>query len=156
MVRPALARLTARHPEIKLRVICSRFPNWPEINVEPIPWSEGTEAASLAAAHIGVMPLTDDAWSRGKCAFKLLQYMAASLPCVASPVGANTEAVIDGFNGFHAGGDLEWERSLERLIISAPLRARLGANGHAHVAKRYSMRAYQTHYLAMLARLAAE
>ena len=123
MIRPALGRLTVRHPELKLRVICSRFPNWPEINMERVVWSEATEAASLAAAQIGVMPLTDDAWSRGKCAFKLLQYMAASLPCVASPVGANTEAVIDGFNGFHATGDLDWERSLERLIISAPLRA---------------------------------
>lgn len=155
MIRPALGRLTVRHPELKLRVICSRFPNWPEIDIERIAWSEATEAASLAAAHIGVMPLTDDAWSRGKCAFKLLQYMAASLPCVASPVGANTEAVIDGFNGYHAADDLEWERSLERLITSAPLRARLGANGHAHVARRYSMRTYQTHYLALLARLAA-
>ncbi len=156
MVRPALARLTIRHPELKLRVICSRFPNWPEINVERVAWSEATEAASLAAAHIGIMPLTDDAWSRGKCAFKLLQYMAASLPCVASPVGANTEAVIEGFNGFHARDELEWERGLERLIVSPPLRARLGANGHAHVAKRYSLRAYQTHYLSLLARLAAE
>jgi glycosyltransferase involved in cell wall biosynthesis len=73
---------------------------------------------------------------------------------VASPVGANTEAVIDGFNGFHATGDLEWERNLERLIASAPLRARLGANGHAHVARRYSMRTYQTQYLTLLARLA--
>jgi glycosyltransferase involved in cell wall biosynthesis len=155
MIRPALGKLTVRHPDLKLRVICSRFPNWPEINLEPVPWSEGTEAASLAAAQIGVMPLTDDAWSRGKCAFKLLQYMAASLPCVASPVGANAEAVMDGFNGFHAMGDLEWERNLERLITSAALRARLGANGHAHVARRYSMRTYQTQYLALLARLAA-
>jgi glycosyltransferase involved in cell wall biosynthesis len=155
MIRPALARLTARHPLIKVRVICSAFPNWPEINVERIAWSEATEAASLAAAHIGVMPLTDDAWARGKCAFKLLQYMAASLPCVASPVGANTEAVIDGFNGLHADSVLAWERNLERLIVSAPLRARLGANGHAHVAKRYSMQAYQSNYLALLARLAA-
>jgi glycosyltransferase involved in cell wall biosynthesis len=122
--------------------------------MERVVWSEATEAASLAAAQIGVMPLTDDAWSRGKCAFKLLQYMAASLPCVASPVGANREAVIDGVNGFHAAGDLDWERGLERLINSAPLRARLGANGHAHVAQRYSLRAYQTQYLALLARLA--
>jgi glycosyltransferase involved in cell wall biosynthesis len=101
------------------------------------------------------MPLTDDAWSRGKCAFKLLQYMAASLPCVASPVGANTEAVIDGFNGFHARGDVDWERGLERLILSAPLRAKLGANGYVHVAERYSMGTYQMRYLALLARLAA-
>ena len=101
------------------------------------------------------MPLSDDEWARGKCAFKLLQYMAASLPCVASPIGANTEAVIDGFNGFYASSLEEWERGLERLIGSAELRARLGANGRAHVAQRYAMRTYQANYLALLARLAA-
>ena len=154
MIRPALARLTVRHPQLKLRIICSRFPDWPDVRVESIRWSEATEAVSLAAAHIGIMPLTDDAWSRGKCAFKLLQYMAASLPCVASPVGANTEAVIDGRNGFHATDLAAWEDALERLIASAPLRAALGANGHAHVAERYSMQAYRTRYVELLARLA--
>jgi hypothetical protein len=86
MIRPALARLTKRFPTLKMRVICSEFPDWSDVNVERVPWSAATEAHSLAGAHIGVMPLTDDAWSRGKCAFKLLQYMAAALPCVASPV----------------------------------------------------------------------
>jgi glycosyltransferase involved in cell wall biosynthesis len=109
----------------------------------------------LAAAHIGVMPLTDDAWSRGKCAFKLLQYMAAGLPCVASPVGANTEAVIDGVNGFHARTDDDWERSLQSLIESPELRARFGANGRAHVESRYAMRRYQERYLELLRRLAS-
>jgi glycosyltransferase involved in cell wall biosynthesis len=155
MIRPALARLTARHPALKVRVICSAFPNWPEVNLERIAWSEATEAASLATAHIGVMPLSDDQWTRGKCAFKLLQYMAASLPCVASPIGANTEAVIDGYNGFYAASVEDWERSLERLIVSPAMRAQLGANGHAHAARRYSMRAYQSNYLALLTRLVA-
>ena len=154
MIRPALARLAGRHPTLKLRVICSQFPDWPEISVERIPWSSQTEAGSLAGAHIGVMPLTDDAWSRGKCAFKLLQYMAASLPCVASPVGANTEAVLDGVNGFHARSIDEWELTLERLIASPDLRARCGANGHAHVEKRYALRTYQANYVALLTRLA--
>jgi glycosyltransferase involved in cell wall biosynthesis len=138
-----------------MRVICSRFPDWPEVNVEKIEWSTATEAGSLAAAHIGVMPLTDDEWARGKCAFKLLQYMAAALPCVASPVGANTEAVIDGVNGFHARTAEEWERSLESLIQSPELRARFGASGRAHVESRYSMRSYQAQYLELLSRLAA-
>ncbi len=155
MIRPALAHLTIRHPTLKMRVICSRFPVWPEVNVECIAWSSATEAKSLAEAHIGVMPLTDDAWSRGKCAFKLLQYMAAALPCVASPVGANTEAVIDGVNGFHARSAEEWERSLESLIVSPELRARFGAAGRAHVESRYSMRAYRERYLQLLERLAA-
>jgi glycosyltransferase involved in cell wall biosynthesis len=154
MIRPALARLTTRHPTLRMRVICSRFPDWSEVNVERIAWSSATEAKSLAAAHIGVMPLTDDAWARGKCAFKLLQYMAAALPCVASPVGANVEAVIDGFNGFHARNDEEWERSLEALIQSPELRARFGASGRAHVESRYAMRTYQTRYVELLSQLA--
>ncbi len=156
MIRPALARLTTRYPTLKMRVICSRFPDWPLINVERIAWSSATEAKELAAAHIGVMPLTDDEWARGKCAFKLLQYMAAALPCVASPVGANTEAVIDGFNGFHARTVDDWERHLEALIRSPELRARLGASGRAHVESRYAMRTYQARYLELLQRLAQE
>ena len=83
------------------------------------------------------------------------QYMAAALPCVASPVGANTEAVIDGFNGFHARTDDDWERHLEALIRSPELRARFGASGRAHVESRYAMRTYQARYLELLQRLAA-
>ncbi len=154
MIRPALARLTARHPALKVRVICSAFPAWPEINVESIAWSEATEATALAAAHIGIMPLTDDEWSRGKCAFKLLQYMAASLPCVASPIGANTEAVLDGVNGFHAATVEDWESRLEALIVSPELRARFGAGGLRHVEQRYSMQAYRANYAALLVSLA--
>jgi glycosyltransferase involved in cell wall biosynthesis len=154
MIRPALARLATRYPTLKMRVICSRFPDWAEVNIERVAWSSATEAAALATAHIGVMPLTDDEWARGKCAFKLLQYMAAALPCVASPVGANTEAVIDGVNGFHARNTEEWERSLESLIQSSELRARFGANGRAHAESRYSMHTYQARYLELLTRLA--
>jgi Glycosyl transferases group 1 len=155
MIRPALARLTMRYPTLRMRVICSRFPQWPDVAVEPVAWSAATEAKALAGAHIGVMPLTDDEWARGKCAFKLLQYMAAALPCVASPVGANTEAVVEGFNGFHARDDAEWERHLESLIRSPQLRARFGANGRAHVESRYSMRSYQTRYAELLSSLIA-
>jgi len=154
MIRPALARLAGRHPALKVRVICSRFPQWPEVQIEQVPWSSETEVSSLATSHIGIMPLSDDEWTRGKCAFKLLQYMAASLPCVASPIGANTEAVIDGVTGFHAKRLEDWEHSLALLIDSPQLRARLGAGGRAHVEERYSMRAYQARYVQLLQRLA--
>ncbi len=151
MIRPALARLTKRHPTLKMRVICSEFPDWNDVQVERLPWSAATEAHSLAGAHIGVMPLTDDAWSRGKCAFKLLQYMAAALPCVASPVGANTEAVLDGINGYHATGVDEWERSLEKLIASPQLRATFGARGRQHVEQRYALAQLSRELLELLA-----
>jgi glycosyltransferase involved in cell wall biosynthesis len=81
--------------------------------------------------------------------------MAAALPCVASPVGANTEAVLDGFNGFHARTADEWEKGLEALIQSPELRARFGANGRAHAEARYAMHSYQKRYLELLARLAS-
>jgi len=81
--------------------------------------------------------------------------MAAGLPCVASPVGANTEAVLDGINGFHAKDVAEWERSLARLLESPELRARFGAAGREHVEERYALRTYRTNYLRLLSRLAA-
>jgi glycosyltransferase involved in cell wall biosynthesis len=138
-----------------LRIICSRFPDWPEVSIERVEWSSAIEADSLATAHIGVMPLTDDEWARGKCAFKLLQYMAAALPCVASPVGANTEAVIDGVTGLHARTADDWERHLETLIASPQLRAQLGASGHVHVESRYAMQSYRARYVELLTRLVA-
>jgi glycosyltransferase involved in cell wall biosynthesis len=156
ILRPALARLSARYPALRLRIICSRFPQWQDVRIEQVPWSPAAEIAALAGAHIGVMPLTDDEWARGKCAFKLLQYMAASLPCVASPVGANTEAVIEGRTGYHARNDSEWEHALERLIGSAELRARLGAAGRAHVESRYGMQNYQARYVTLFESLMSE
>jgi glycosyltransferase involved in cell wall biosynthesis len=147
LVHPALARLSRRHPRLRLRVVCSQFPDWNDVLIERVPWSPTSEIEALASAHMGVMPLTDDAWARGKCAFKLLQYMAASLPCVASPIGANTEAVLDGQTGFYARSSEEWEQALERLMCSADLRARLGAAGRAHVESRYGLRNYQARYV---------
>jgi len=155
MLRPALARLSTRYPTLQLRVICSKFPDWSDVRIDPVLWSPANEIAALASSHIGVMPLTDDEWSRGKCAFKLLQYMAASLPCVASPVGANTEAVIENQTGFHASNVPEWEAALQRLIRSSELRSRLGAAGRALVEERYGVRNYQTRYVEVLANLVA-
>jgi glycosyltransferase involved in cell wall biosynthesis len=156
MIRPALARLQPLHARLRLKIICSRFPDWPEICIDRVPWSSATEAAELATAHIGIMPLTDDAWARGKCAFKLLQYMAASLPCVASPVGANTEAVLQGLTGFHARDVEEWFTALDALIRDPALRSRLGARGRLHADQRYAMRGYRAQYLQLLERLAAD
>jgi glycosyltransferase involved in cell wall biosynthesis len=154
ILRPALARLTERHRSLRLRIICSSFLEWPDVRTERVLWSPQTEVDSLAGSHIGVMPLSDDEWSRGKCAFKLLQYMAASLPCVASPVGANTEAVVAEQTGLHARTTDEWEQALERLIGSPALRARFGAAGRAHVETRYGLQGYQARYVDLFKSLA--
>ncbi len=133
-----LARL-AREVPLELRVISTAAPEIPGVPVRLIPWTEETETSSLADLDVGVMPLPDDAWSRGKCGLKLLQYMAAGVPAVASPVGVNREIVTDGENGRLADTDEEWVATLRDLAWSPTLRARLGAAGRRTVEARYSL-----------------
>jgi glycosyltransferase involved in cell wall biosynthesis len=138
MIRPVLAELTRDYPELRLRIVSSEFPDWPEVPLEKVRWTVEDEPRSLATADIGVMPLSDDEWSRGKCAFKLLQYMSAGLPCVASPVGANRQAVVHGRTGYLAGTLEEWAASLRRLLDSSERRATFGLAGRRRVEDSYS------------------
>lgn len=103
------------------------------------PWDEAHEAAELHAFDIGIMPLPDQPWERGKCGYKLLQYMACRKPVVASPVGANCEIVQQGANGLLAGADEEWVAALETLLGDADLRAQYGQAGRMAVEQRYSI-----------------
>jgi len=146
LVRTALERLSVRHPGLRLRVVSSSFPDWPNVRIERVLWSPATEVEALATADIGIMPLTDDDWSRGKCAFKLLQYMAASLPCVASPVGANHQAIIDGKTGFLAPATADWETAFDTLISDPALARAFGKAGRQHLDASYSLAQYTTGY----------
>ena len=153
LLHAALVRLSRRFPGLRLRVVCSRFPQWSDVAIDAVAWSASTEAAALASADIGIMPLARDEWTEGKCAFKLLQYMASSLPCVASPVGANKEAVIDGKTGFFADSDAEWEAALARLLESPPLRISFGAAGRLHLESNYVLAGYARRYAELMARI---
>lgn len=137
-LRPVLAEVAERFPEMRLRVICSRFPDWPEVPIERVEWSRRSEVRDLATCGIGIMPLTDDGWARGKCAFKLLQYMAAGLPCVASPVGMNRDVVVPGSTGLLAEGLDEWREALARLLTTPEEGAAYGAAGRELVRRRYA------------------
>ena len=103
------------------------------------PWAEATEVEEISASDVGIMPLPDSPFERGKCGYKLIQFMACGLPVVASPVGANREIVDHGATGFLAGNETEWVAALEALRDSPELRARLGAAGRRKVEKRYSL-----------------
>lgn len=104
-----------------------------------IPWSESSEVASIKGFDVGIMPLVDGPFERGKCGYKLIQYMACGLPVVASPVGVNAEIVEHGVNGFLANTPQEWEYALTTLLTDAALRQRMGQAGRRKVEEHYSL-----------------
>ena len=109
----------------------------PCVNTEYIPWTEATEVDSISRGYIGVMPLLDTPWERGKCGYKLIQYMACGLPVVATPVGTNCELVENGFNGFFANTCEDWASALEHLLTQPDLRVRMGVAGRALFEQKY-------------------
>jgi glycosyltransferase involved in cell wall biosynthesis len=111
-------------------------------------WDGQTEIDDLSEFDIGIMPLPDDAWSKGKCGLKGLQYMALEIPTIMSPVGVNTVIIQDGENGLLASGHQEWVDKLSQLIESAELRKKLGVNGQKTVADQYSVEANKEKWLA--------
>ncbi|MDQ3918160.1 MAG: glycosyltransferase family 4 protein [Acidobacteriota bacterium] len=133
----ALRRLAARE-RFRLRVIGAPDFKIEGVDVEALPWRSETEVADMRPFDIGIMPLPDDPWSRGKCGLKALQYMALGVPTVCSPVGVNTEIIRDGENGLLAATDDEWVEKLSGLLGSESLRARLGRAGRETVEARYS------------------
>ncbi len=110
----------------------------PGVPAEVLRWMETTEVRDIQSFDVGIMPLPDTPWERGKCGFKLIQYMACGLPVVASPVGMNTE-IVDDSNGFLATSDAEWIGSLAALRDDAGLRRRMGAAGRTRVEARYCL-----------------
>ncbi|MDI9527277.1 MAG: glycosyltransferase family 4 protein [Pseudomonadota bacterium] len=97
-----------------------------------------------------IMPLVDNPWTRGKCGFKLIQYMAAGLPVVASPVGANNDIVDHGHNGFLASTYSEWAEALSKLATNRDLRASFGAHGRKKIEEKYSVRSNLPSYISTI------
>jgi glycosyltransferase involved in cell wall biosynthesis len=137
---PALRRL-ARERRFRLVVVGASAPAIPGAIVESRPFCSSTEVEDLADIDVGIMPLPDDPWSRGKCGCKALQYMGLSIPAVVSPVGANTSIVRDGVNGLWADTDDRWVAALTRLLSEPDLAKRLGEAGRRTVEQEYSARA---------------
>jgi glycosyltransferase involved in cell wall biosynthesis len=136
-IAPALRAITSGG-NIRVRLIGSGnldlgFP------VEVRPWSEPTEARELGEIDIGIMPLPDEPFERGKCGYKLLQYMACGRPVVASPVGANSRIVDEGQTGFLASSTSDWIRCLDLLKNDSSLRSRMGEEARKKVESFYSV-----------------
>lgn len=118
-----------------------------ELGVQGEAWRAASEVADLQEIDIGIMPLADDEWSRGKCGLKGLQYMALGIPTVMSPVGVNSSIIQNGVNGFTPKSEAEWVDCLNSLINSASLRSQLGAAGRETVERNFSVKAWQQAYL---------
>lgn len=135
-IAPALRQLGAER-RVRLVAIGAGPLDLPGIDLELLPWQQQAEAQMLGRCDIGIMPLTDTPWERGKCGYKLIQYMACGLPVIGSPVGANRRIVADGEDGFLAADNAQWLAALRRLVDDAALRRRFGAAGRRKVEQHY-------------------
>jgi glycosyltransferase involved in cell wall biosynthesis len=137
-VLPVLQRLQERI-DFTFYVIADKDPALPLKNYRFIPWRLETETEDLLKFHIGLMPLTDDIISRGKCGFKAIQYMALGIPAVVSPVGVNTDIVEDAVSGFVCEEEKEWEEKLELLLKDKELREKIGMAARKKIEQYYSV-----------------
>jgi glycosyltransferase involved in cell wall biosynthesis len=134
---PTIERVFEKSPNLQLKIVCDRFLESPVLPIVKKPWSSTEEEADLKSFDIGIMPLSDDLWSKGKCGLKILQYYGVGVPVVCAPVGVNRDIVADGVNGFWARNEEEWEDRLLRLIHSEGLRREMGLQGRKTVERSY-------------------
>jgi glycosyltransferase involved in cell wall biosynthesis len=149
---PVLRSLRADGMEFELHVISDRLPNMPGVPCRLVPWSVSGEGRALADCDVGLAPLPDDSWTRGKSGYRCIQYAAAGLPAVASPVGANREVICDGISGLLASTPEQWRAALRRLCADVELRRRMGAAARAR-ARAYDLSEFSRCYLDHLCRL---
>jgi glycosyltransferase involved in cell wall biosynthesis len=141
-------------PGTRLTLVCDRFLTIPGLPIDECTWREDTEAHDIAHADVGISWIPDDAWSRGKCGLKVLQYQAAGLPVIANPVGVHAEMVRNGETGFAATTTDEWVSAVARLVADPALRQRMGRVGRRQVEEKYSVAAGARQWVAALERLA--
>jgi glycosyltransferase involved in cell wall biosynthesis len=136
-LKPALSRLRRTH-RFSVEVIGATSFTMDDVEVRSRAWHSASEVEDLKRIHVGVMPLPDEDWARGKCALKALQYMALGIPTVVSPVGANCEVIRHDVDGLYAATTDEWVARLAALLDDAALRRRLGEAGRRRVVEKYS------------------
>jgi glycosyltransferase involved in cell wall biosynthesis len=136
---PALSQVALRFPEVSFAVCCERAPDLGGLPFRFEPWSVEAEADFLRSLSIGLMPLDDGPWERGKCSFKMLQYLAAGRPCVVSPVGMNRDVLAQAQVGLAASTQAEWVSALSSLLRDRRGAEMLGSAGRRLVEMRYSL-----------------
>jgi glycosyltransferase involved in cell wall biosynthesis len=145
---PALEKLKEKYGnKIYFKVVGDSTYQNVSLGIKGIGWSRKTELEELSEFDIGIMPLPDDEWTKGKCGLKGLVYMSMEIPTVMSPVGVNMDIIQDGVNGFLASSVDEWVAKISQLIDSPELRIRMGQEGRKIVLQKYSVRSQEQVYL---------
>ena len=136
---PAIEEAAKAVAGLRLLIIADETLTSSVLPIEHVSWSERNEAAALVRGDIGIAPTPRDRWTEGKCGFKIVQYMAAGLPVIASPVGANSQIVEHGQTGFLAENLSDWPKVIVGLAQDVELRTRMGAAGLACARRDYSV-----------------
>jgi len=139
-----------RFRNVRLKVICDRFPDFEMLPLKKAPWSRASEVRDLKSSHGGVALLPEDDWSRGKCGLKVLQYMAAGLPVIANGVGVQREMVANGWNGFVVDTVGDWMEAINILREEPSLAKRMGRRGRTVVRDRYDPAIWADRFLDIL------
>jgi glycosyltransferase involved in cell wall biosynthesis len=145
-----LHKILHKYSNVEFVVIADKKPVFKYVSsLTFVQWNAESEIQDLLQFDIGIMPLPNDEWTKGKCGFKALQYMALELPAVASPVGVNLDIFDHGVNGYLCNTPSEWEYALRRLIEDPALRMQLGARGRKTVVERYSVISNTSNFLSL-------
>jgi glycosyltransferase involved in cell wall biosynthesis len=151
---PVLIKLRKKYSDkISFRVIADKEFKHKDIQIDFVKWSIEDEIEQLQQIDIGIMPLPDDKWSKGKCGFKGLQYMGLSIPTVMSPVGVNEDIIEHEKNGFLANSEEEWISILSKLIDNEQLRSTIGDEGRKTIIDKYSVDAWKDEYVKLFRKL---
>lgn len=154
-IEPALRRLSEVHKgNVRFRTFGDPKRKLALPDFEARPFQLDSEIEDLRTIDIGIMPMPDNEWTRGKCAFKAIQYMALGIPAVASPVGFAAELIHHGKNGLLASSEAEWFSCLDRVVRDGELRRRLSANGRITVERKYSLQVWAPRVADLLERIA--
>lgn len=152
-LEPTFQAIAIKFPHVKLKVVSDGHFESNYISTINKPWRLEDENEDLISFDIGLMPLNDDLWSKGKCGLKIVQYLSVGVPVVCTPVGINSDIVVDGENGFWAMDDQEWTDRLAKLIQDKELRWQMGTKGIETIEKGYSLSVTSEKYYNILKRL---
>ncbi len=145
---PILRKLKEKYGDrLEIKVIGDKEYVNPELGIKGQGWNKENEINELSSFDIGIMPLPDDEWSKGKCGLKGLQYMALEIPAIMSAVGVNSEIIQDGVNGFLATKEDEWIEKISRLIDDSTLRKKMGIEARKTVVEKYSQISEKGNYV---------